>query len=165
MARGDIVGFLDADDLWPVGKLESQLAYLNENPRVEIVLGLVQYLRAGADQGNGAPFEEFAAPRVDVNLGSALFRRSVFDRVGFFDETMRHSEDVDWFLRARELGISIGALQEVGLQYRIHQHNMSRHKNARDRYFALALKRSLDRRRRLSDEAEELPGLPDAPQV
>jgi GT2 family glycosyltransferase len=83
-----------------------------------------------------------------ANLGAALFRREAFDRVGMFDESLRFSEDQDWFLRARELQLKILILKETTLIYRRHQGNMTHQKSARDLLFLPVLKKSLDRRRR-----------------
>ena len=45
------------------------------------------------DEGLGPSYES-------VNLGTALFRRSVFGTVGLFNERLRRLEDYEWFLRA-----------------------------------------------------------------
>ncbi len=77
-----------------------------------------------------------------------MFRKSVFDQVGLLDETLRYSEDVDWFNRARESNVSILNHQEVVLFYRQHQDNMTRNKVATDLNVVKVLKKSLERRRK-----------------
>jgi hypothetical protein len=81
-------------------------------------------------------------------LSSALFRRTVFDKIGLFDESLEYfTDDMDWFLRAREVGARIKILQEVTLVWRIHDRNTSREQSIRDRALTEVVKRSLDRRR------------------
>jgi GT2 family glycosyltransferase len=117
-------------------------------------------MRLAADAGDRPRFEKFAEPFVSFNLGSALFRKSVFDKVGLYDPTLRHGEDTDWFMRAREQGVSMVIPEQVTLLYRIHEHNMTRNKLTRESHFIQALKKSLDRRRQQSgDIAAPLPKL------
>ena len=151
-AQGSLIAFADADDLWPEDKLELQLPYLISDPAIEIVMGRIQQVLLGQTEA-----EEVGEPAFSVNLGSAVIRKSVFERVGLFDETMRYSEDVDWFMRAREAGAAIVTIDEVTLFYRQHEQNMTRGKSTSELNVLKVLKRSLDRRRESTGSASALP--------
>jgi len=149
-AQGSLIAFADADDLWPAGKLESQLPLLIKDPRIDIVLGRIQQVLLSEAQ-------EYGETAFAVNLGSAVIRKSVFERIGLFDETMRYSEDVDWFMRARESGAAIVTIDAVTLLYRQHEQNMTRGKSTAELNVLKALKKSLDRRRERTGSAAALP--------
>ena len=153
-AQGDLIAFADADDLWPSHKLELQLPYLIRDSKIDIVLGRIQQVLLSETQA-----KEIGDPAFSVNLGSAVIRRSCFERVGLFDETMRYSEDVDWFMRAREGAAAIMTIDAVTLFYRQHEQNMTRGKSTSELNVLKALKRSLDRRREQSGIAAALPNL------
>jgi glycosyltransferase involved in cell wall biosynthesis len=156
-AQGSLLAFADADDLWPAGKLALQLPYLINDPATEIVMGRIQQVLLSRTADGPTRAEEFADPAFSVNLGSAIIRKSVFERVGLFDETMRYSEDVDWFMRAREAGAAIVTIDAITLFYRQHEENMTRGKNTAELNVLKALKRSLDRRREQTGVAAALP--------
>lgn len=141
-ARSGLVAFLDADDIWDLRKQEIQVAYLAANPDALMVWGLVQMFELhGTDRVK--LHEAWHGP----NLGCALFRSEVFDRVGIFDEGMRLSEDLDWYLRARELEAPQGILTDVVLWYRRHGENLWLGRDKSPISSLLALKKRLDRRR------------------
>ena len=156
-ARGEIIAFLDADDLWPENKLALQSQRLAADPGLDIVSGRIRYIRLpGAD-----PLElRFEGPDQSVahiHLGAALYRRRAFDVVGDFDESLRIGHDQDWFLRARELGLRISILQEVTLLYRLHGSNLTHRAGARELELMEVIHKSLVRRREKSRSAGELP--------
>jgi len=151
-AQGDLIAFADADDLWPSHKLELQLPYLIRDSKIDIVLGRIQQVLLSETQA-----KEIGDPAFSVNLGSAVIRRSCFERVGLFDETMRYSEDVDWFMRAREGAAAIMTIDAVTLFYRQHEQNMTRGKSTSELNVLKALKKSLDRRREQTGFASALP--------
>jgi glycosyltransferase involved in cell wall biosynthesis len=157
-AKGSLIAFADADDLWPSGKLELQLPYLISDPEIDIVLGRIQQVLLSETVDGPTQATEFGETGFSVNLGSAVIRKSVFERVGLFDETMRYSEDVDWFMRARESGAAIVTIDAVTLFYRQHDQNMTRGKSTSELNVLKALKKSLDRRRERTGSAAALPG-------
>jgi glycosyltransferase involved in cell wall biosynthesis len=157
IAKGDYFAFLDADDLWPEDKLQVQISRFVKNPELEVVLGRIQYVRLPGAGEIRIQLEQDDTLAY-VHLGSGLYKKTVFDRIGGFDETLHFSEDHDWFLRAREQRVKMTILDQVTLYYRLHQNNMTRdNKRIIDLHMVKALKKSLDRRRAKDGEVHILP--------
>jgi glycosyltransferase involved in cell wall biosynthesis len=125
LATGDLIAFIDADDLWPDDKLRLQLPILLADPAVQMVLGKVQRLWSMEDSAGNRRFELRTPPWGELLLGCGLFRRAVFARIGPFDPTLRTGEDTDWFLRAREVGVATAMLEQVTLFYRRHPDSLT----------------------------------------
>jgi len=105
-STGTFVGFLDDDDLWLPDKLIRQLPILEANPAVGIVYS--QFITRYGTRGimsppHQAPFsgEVFGRLLLGNFIGylTILARRTVFDRVGYFDERLTTIEDYDMWLR------------------------------------------------------------------
>ena len=161
LARGDVIAFLDADDLWPVDKLSVQLTLLQADPQPAVALGFLQYIRLRETPSGKGEYLPFLEPFFGANcFGAALFRREAFAKVGPLNGSMTYGGDVDWFLRAREQGLAIAAVDRVTLFYRLHPGNLTRHKTRRDHFLLLALKQSLDRRRSADGAVADLGELP-----
>ena len=117
-ATGELLAFLDADDLMPADKLELQVAHLRTHPEVGCVLGRQELvIEPEAEKPPWA--EPGEAPLMSMVLPAALF-----DRVGKFDTTYFHGEDADWLLRARQ-HVSVATLDSVVLHRRVHADNLS----------------------------------------
>lgn len=162
IAKGEAIAFLDVDDLWSHDKLQLQACYLAANPSVEIVQGLIQQMKLSQITTDGeAIFAADYNPYNYINLGSALYRKSVFERVGLFDETLKFGEDVDWFIRAWENRIEKVVLEQVTLFYRLHRSNMTLGKNLVELGFVKIYKKHLDRcRNRGNLPSSSMPGMP-----
>jgi len=140
---GDMLAFLDADDLWTPSRLSEPLVLLGRRPEVEVVFGHVRSFCATVD---GAP-QGLDAARPAHLPSAMLIRRAAFDRVGAFREGVIMGESLDWLLRAREAGLREATLDEQVLWRRVHDRNTTlRHRSAQ-REYVRALKASLDRRR------------------
>lgn len=145
-ASGELIAFLDVDDRWSLDKLHKQVDYLEKKPQVDIVQGLIQEMHVcGTDSAGNRLYEKRHLPYYFFNLGSALYRRSVFERVGYFDDNMRFNEDTDWFLRAWEINIPKEIIQEVMFYYYIHDDNMTREQNAQHSGIVRMFKKHRDR--------------------
>jgi len=157
-ASGALIAVLDADDEWPPGSLAARVDHLAEHPDVDVVLGRTQFF--GDVDAAGVRFDGPDHTLLGSFLGAGLYRRPAFERVGGFDESLRFGEDYDWFLRAREAGLRIATTEQVTLRYRVHPGGTSRDVASGNSHLALALHRSLARRRaRGAGPASPLPGL------
>lgn len=147
-AQGEFLTFLDSDDLWPPHRTRLLLDCLTTHPGAGAAMGQMQYIPADVSRSDrfAAACREAEAIR-NYNLGASLFRSSALQAVGGFDETMRYSDDWDWFVRAREKGVRIELVPEVTLINRRHGENLSNQREIGNHYTLMMLKKSLDRRR------------------
>ena len=151
-ACAEFLAFLDVDDLWPAGSLGFRLRHLQNDTNLDLVLGRVQVNRVLEN--------EITEPFVAFLIGAALYRKRVFDKVGLFDESLRFSEDTDWFLQTREKNIEMLRIPETTIFYHLHGENMTNGKTFKELDVVYALKRSLDRRRKSAMEIVPMPDLP-----
>ncbi|HBE20937.1 MAG TPA: hypothetical protein DEG17_06730 [Cyanobacteria bacterium UBA11149] len=158
LAKGEIIAFLDADDLWPENKLDLQLEYLEKNPAMEIITGRIQVMQSESTD-NKRLFPEFKQPSLGVNLGAGLYRKSVFEKLGYFDPSLRQSEDLDFMMRVREAGITMVMLEEITLYYRLHETNITLQIEEKKSLILKAFKQSLNRRRQRESIPTSLPNL------
>lgn len=147
LARGEVLAFLDADDVWPDDALAVLSGHLTAAPQPGIVIGRVQsVVTAGGTDGDDVLLP-VAPPHRASHLGSALFRAEVFRATGLFDESLRYSEDMDWMMRAADQGVVRKNIDEVTLLYRLHGHNTTSGRNASELNILHVLRSSIRRRR------------------
>lgn len=150
-ARGELVSFLDADDVWHAEKLARQLARFTARPELDYCVTHVQNfwvpeLKEEEDRFRNHPR---ARPVAGYVTSTLLARMALFHAVGGFNPELPHADDTDWFLRADAKGAVKELLPEVLLFRRLHPGNRSRARASASRadYLRL-LKANLDRRRR-----------------
>lgn len=132
-SRGQVIAFLDIDDVWAAGHLSRLSSALDAHPEAGIAQGWMQ--QRSEDRISGA----YRMPY----CGSCLFRRKVLDLCAGFDETMRLGEDYDLMFRCWEKDVVKIDVPEVSLIYQRHGGNVTRGKQTESH--AIVLKRRLDR--------------------
>ena len=156
-ATGSFIAFQDADDLWMPGKLKMQTARFRARPELDLCVGMVQnfWMDDVAEEGEAYAGHRFADPIPAFVLPAMLARKSLFDRVGGFNEALRRGSDADWFLRAREAGAVGEAPDTLVLKRRLHSANLTRGDLASRDSLLESMKASLDRRRRAGQDLQE----------
>lgn len=149
-ARGELLAFLDHDDAWPAGRHFALRAMLLADASLDAVTGRVQVRVEpdGAISGYEALHGQFG-PSLHW---SCLFRRRVIDRVGLFDESLRFSEDLDYYIRLVEAGMKIGYCDHDSVVYRRHAGNATNSKPPQAQTALALVARKLARRRARSTQ-------------
>ena len=108
-ALGELIAFLDSDDAWTPRKLERQVALLRSAPaQVGLVYCGVEVRDASGVRSINLPaqrgylFRTLLAGNVVHGCSGVVMRRTVFDLIGGFDETLTAIEDYDYWLRAAQ---------------------------------------------------------------
>ncbi|MDH2398847.1 glycosyltransferase family A protein [Bradyrhizobium sp. SSUT18] len=127
MARGELIGFCDADDLWTPRKLEMQLALLDHDGNIDAAFGKVQqFVSPDVPEAQRARLE----PAVEIMPGELkqcmLIRRPALDRSGPFDETLPATFFIAWLGRAKQGGLKIAHVDDVVVRRRLHLGNGGR---------------------------------------
>ena len=133
-ARGDFIAFLDADDSWEKNKIEKQISLLTESTQL-IYCGIRPFRSSSSDitpielpkyKGDCTNYflEYPGASIVLSGESTALFSRSLLERVGEFDPKLNSTAGWDFFRRCSKL-TKFGFINESLVNYRLHDNNMS----------------------------------------
>jgi glycosyltransferase involved in cell wall biosynthesis len=130
-ASGDIVGWINSDDLYLTGSLFEVVRYFAENPDVAIVFSDYIFID-GEDKilkfRKEIPFslQTYIWARDCFHANCAgFFRKRVFSTVGGLDESLHYGMDFDLYLRAGSMGIKVGHVHGYWGAYRLHQASKS----------------------------------------
>ena len=105
---GELVAFLDSDDLWLPDKIEAQVRRLDAEPQAPFCF-CDRVLDARTMSGSRFRAAGFAGDTTlrgiveknfPLSTPSVVIRRAVLDRVGLFDETLLRAQDWDLWIRA-----------------------------------------------------------------
>ena len=147
LAQGHLLAFQDADDLWAPAKLERERALLEQDPPVDMVIGLTQPFVDAAPGGQPQATSFLRKPYAEYHFQSKLIRASLFTRVGLLNEQLTFGEDVDWVVRALHQRVTWRLLPEVVVYYRRHAGNMTNQLEDGGHYLLQALQQAIRQRR------------------
>ncbi len=128
LCTGDVVSFLDSDDLWKPGKLALEVEFLNRHPEIDAVFSdLEKYdgeeftssfmrstevfatLLSDRPSADGVVLSQrdmllCLLQEVPIKPSTLTIRRRVFARIGYFKTLWRSSEDWEFLLRLAKVG-------------------------------------------------------------
>ena len=112
-ARGEVLGYLNSDDVLRSGALRAVAEIFAARPEILLVWGRAAYIDAEGRAVSPCLVDPDALGRLGdscfIAQPAAFFRRKVWETVGEFNETLHHTMDYDyWFRIATRFGLSCG---------------------------------------------------------
>lgn len=133
LSRNEYICFLDDDDVFESEKLQKQIAYFADplHKRTAMVYTGLTYIDENGSvigrkvhPARGDIYEHLFYGNSVCAPSSCMLKKSVLDKVGLFDESLRSSEDYELWLRIAK-HFPIFSLDECLVRYRVHQNKMS----------------------------------------
>lgn len=171
-AHGDVIMRCDADDLYPAGRIATQLAWLDSHPEFGAICGAFAAMNAGG--GSQLPLgageqeleitAELRAGKTRTHFCTFAVRAEVLHATGGMRSFFQTGEDIDLQLRIGE-ACRVWYAPEIAYFYRLHDTSITHQRHERENQFFENLAREFQRQRE-SKGADDLslgkaPPLPD----
>ena len=143
VAKSKYIAFLDSDDIWTKDKLLRQIQLMETHPDTGLLFGDTRrfsrdnILISSLFEQKGYDLDFFgenfylkhAYNKILTNgnfitTGTVILKRKCLEHVGYFDENLRYSEDMDLWLRIA-VRYPIAYSTDLYMLRRIHEHNVS----------------------------------------
>jgi glycosyltransferase involved in cell wall biosynthesis len=124
-ATGEIIGWINSDDVYVYGAFKAVAKYLEEQPDVDMVYSDCMFIDENDNElmlWKTADFSHFR----NLNYAQMIpqqtifFRKSVFSKIGYLDESLNYAMDYDFLIRVSKC-CKIKYLKKVVLaRFRLH---------------------------------------------
>ena len=126
-ASGEIVAFLNSDDIYYPGALQAVDQYFTANPGVDVLYGDANHI----DEQDGVigpyPTEAFDFERLKLTCficqPAVFLRRRVLDVCGLPDANLHYALDYEYWIRLHRMGMKFGWLRQVLAGSRLYAEN------------------------------------------
>lgn len=134
LAGGELLAFLDGDDIWLPAYLESQIERLDRDDLEMIYCDALifgeplfenqTFTQSAPSNGAVTPVSLIKSECNVINSGT-IIRRNLIDKFGAFDVKVKRAQDFDMWFRLAKGKVRIGYQPEVLLKYRVRPDNLS----------------------------------------
>lgn len=125
-SHGEYIAFLDPDDLYYQGRISLQLAQLQRESEMLMNTSLCQgFLQPGLVKPAWVREHSLNVPHKNMSPSGWLMHRSIFDILGYMDETLNGGCDFEWVKRVKQSDFPLGFVEKVLWGKRVHAHAAS----------------------------------------
>ncbi len=125
VTSGDIIGWLNSDDVYAPGALAAARNAFEANPEADVVFGRADHINADGKVVGAYPVEPVSLDRLRETCTfcqpAVFFRRGVTERWGLLDESLQFCMDYEYWIRLIAGGARFHFLDTVLACSRVHE--------------------------------------------
>lgn len=140
-STGDYIKYLCDDDILPTDSIMYSAHALNNSGRLALHGKALNFFPDGKTEIHNSaipdPDLKTLIRKNVIHGGTLMYHRSVFDKVGLFDESLWTGEELEFNLRCLANGVRFAYCNEILYHYRRHRGQKSDVKNKQNRIIAI----------------------------
>jgi glycosyltransferase involved in cell wall biosynthesis len=122
---GQIIGWLNSDDIYYPNALRTVLDFFAEHPEIDVVYGAANHIDENDKVLEPYPTEDWNLARLRdicfISQPAAFLRRRTVERYGILDVSVRYSMDYDYWFRLGLAGARFAFLPKLLAATRLHE--------------------------------------------